>query len=169
MDQNAVGDRGGNVSYSKAGLRQAQITGHYNEFQIQNNVFYAVDGQFGALAPIDNVNTAYASANYSLPANCTVSACNAALFALWVASNNTLTVTKGKEVDASKLSGTANGTGSLTIPFPDVVASAALYGLIRVNAGTGTTYTFGTTNFNATNINTNFIDCTRMPAIPLTS
>lgn len=169
MQANLVGDRGGNISLSKAGLRQAQITGHYNEVQIQNNVFYSLDGVIGALAPIDNLNTAYASANYTGPSVTNVPACNSAIFALWVASNNTLTVTKGANVDATKLSGTTGRTGEKVIPFPDVVASASLYGLVRVTAGTGATFQYGTTNFNATNINTVFYDCAVMPTVPLTS
>lgn len=169
MDQNAVGDRGGNVSYSKAGLRQAQIAGHYNEVQIQNNVFYTIDGQFGGLAPIDNLNASYASANYSGPSTTNVPACNSALFAIWVASNNTLTVTKGANVDATKLAGTTGRTAEKVLPFPDVVAAAALVGLVRVTAGTGTSFQYGTTNFNATNINVAFYDTSRMPSVPLTS
>jgi hypothetical protein len=169
MDFQTAGDRGGNVSYSKAGLRQAQITGHYNEVQIQNNVFYSVDGIFGGLAPIDNLNTAYASANYTGPSTTNVPACNSALFALWVASNNTLTVTKGANVDSTKLSGTTGRTAEKVLPYPDVVNGAALVGLIRVTAGTGTSFAYGTTNFNATNINTAFYDTARMPTIPLTS
>lgn len=166
---NTAGDRGGNVSYSKAGLRQAQITGHYNEVQIQNNVFFSVDGVFGALAPIDNLNTAYASANYTGPSTTNVPSCNSALFALWVTTNNTLTVTKGANVDATKLAGTTGRTAEKVLPFPDVVSGAALYGLIRVTAGTGVTFTYGTTNFNGTNINSVFYDTVRMPTIPFTS
>lgn len=169
MDQNVVGDRGGNVSYSRAGLRQAQVSGHYNEVQIQNNVFYTVDGAFGALAPIDNLNTAFASANYTGPTTTNVPACNTALFALWVTTNNTLSVTKGANVDSTKLAGTTGRTKEKVIPFPDTVAGAALVGLITVTAGTGTSFQYGTTNFNATNINTAFTDCARMPSVPLTS
>lgn len=167
MLTNIVGDRGGNVSLSKAGLRQAQITGHYNEVQIQNNVFYAIDGTLGGLAPIDNLNTA--TTTYTGPSTTAVPACNSALFAIWVATGNVLTVTKGANVDSTKLSGTTGRTGEKVLPFPDVVAGAALVGLIRVTAGTGTAYAYGTTNFNATNINAAFYDCATMPTVPLTS
>lgn len=167
MDQNAVGDRGGNVSFSKAGLRQAQITGHYNEVQIQNNVFFSADGVFGALAPIDNLNAA--TTTYTGPSTTNVPACNSALFALWVASGNVLTVTKGDNVDATKLSGTTGRTGEKVLSFPPTPSGASLIGLVRVTAGTGTSYQYGTTNFNATNINAAFYDCARMPTVPLTS
>ena len=169
MQVNQVGDRGGNVSHSTGALRQAQVAGHYNEVQIQNNVFFTLDGTFGGLAPIDNLNASFAGANYTGPSNTNVPACNSAIFALWVASNNTLTVTRGDVVDATKLSGTANGTGSAVIPYPAIESSKALIGLVRVTAGTGTTFAYGTTNFNATNINAAFYSCSRMPAAPLTS
>lgn len=169
MDQNTAGDRGGNISFVKAGLRQAQIAGHYNEVQIVNNVFFTADGVFGRLMAIDNLNTAYADATYTGPSTTNVPACNAALFALWVSSGNVLSVTKGANVDATKLSGTTGRTGEKVLPFPDVVAGASLLGLIRVCAGTGTTYQYGTTNFNGTNINTVFYDTSRMPTVPLTS
>jgi hypothetical protein len=169
MDINQVGDRGGNVSLTKAALRQAQITGHYNEVQIQNNVQYIVDGQFDVLAPADNLNTAIAAITYTGPSTVNVPACNSALFAIWVTKGNTVTVTKGDNVDATKLSGTTGRTGEKVLPFPAVVANAALVGLVRVTAGTGTQFQYGTTNFNATNINTAFVDCGRMPAIPFTS
>ena len=169
MQQNQVGDRGGNISHSSGALRQAQITGHYNEVQIQNNVFFTVDGKFGALAPIDNLNTAYAGANYTGPSNGNVPACNAAIFALWVGSNNTLTVTRGDVVDATKLSGTTSRTGEKVLPFPAIEASKALVGLVVVTAGTGTSFAYGTTNFNGTNINTQYYSCSAMPTVPLTS
>ena len=169
MQVNQVGDRGGNVSHSTGALRQAQVAGHYNEVQIQNNVFFTLDGVYGGLAPIDNLNASFAGANYTGPSNTNVPACNSAIFALWVASNNTLTVTRGDVVDASKLSGTANGTGSATIPYPAVESAKALIGLVRVTVGTGASFTYGTTNFNASNVNTAFYSCATMPANPLTS
>lgn len=169
MDQNSVGDRGGNVSLVKAGLRGAQITGHYNEVQIVNNVFFTVDGTFGRLMAVDNLNTAYGGATYTLPATTNVPTCNSALFALWVASGNVMSWTKGDNVDATKLSGTTGRTGEKVLPFPPVLAGAALLGLVRVTCGAAVTYTFGTTNFNDTNINSVFYDCARMPTVPLTS
>ena len=169
MQDNLVGERGGNISWSTGALRQAQITGHYNEVKIQNNVFFTLDGQFGGLAPIDNLNASFAGANYTGPSNTNVPACNAAIFALWVGSNNTLTVTRGPVVASNKLSGTANGTGSAVLEYPAIETAKALIGLVRVNAGTGTTFTYGTTNFNATNINSAFYSCSTMPAAPLTS
>lgn len=168
MDQNAVGDRGGYVSHSKAGLRQAQVAGHYNEVQIQNNVFFTADGVLGGLAPVDNLNTAYAGATYTGPSNGNVPACMVAFFALWVASGNTMSVTRGGVVDATKLTGTGR-SGQLVIPYPEVEASKALVGLVKVVAGTGTTFQYGTTNFNASNVTTTFYDCSRMPVTPLTS
>lgn len=169
MDQNSAGDRGGNISFVKAGLRQAQITGHYNEVEIVNNVFFTADGIYGRLIAIDNLNTALAAATYTGPSTVNVPACNSALFALWVASGNVLSVTKGDNVESTKLAGTTGRTAEKVLPFPPTPSGAALLGLIRVTAGTGTQFQYGTTNFNATNINTVFYDCARMPTVPLTS
>lgn len=168
-DQNTVGDRGGNLSFVKAGVRQAQITGHYNEVEVVNNVFFTADGAYGRLMAVDNLNTAFTGATYTGPATAAVPACNSALFALWVASGNVLSVTKGDNVDSTKLAGTTGRTAEKVLPFPPTPAGAALLALIRVTAGTGTSFTYGTTNFNATNINTAFTDCARMPTVPLTS
>ena len=169
MQQNLIDDRGGNVSHSSGALRQAQVAGHYNEVQIQNNVFFTVDGKFGGLAPVDNLNASYGGATYTGPSSTNVPACNSALFAIWVADGNTMSVTRGDLVDATKLAGTTGRTGEKVIPFPNVEANKALIGLVRVTAGTGVTFTYGTTNFNASNVNTVFYSCSRMPAAPFTS
>lgn len=166
MQQNTYGDRGGNISLSKAGLRQAQITGHYNEFEVVNKVYYSADGVIGNLGVIDNVNAAYTGATVTLPSNKTVDACNVAIFAIWVASGNVVSMTRGQEVDVTKLTGTGR-TAEKVIPFPDVEASKALVGLIKVV--TNTAFTFGTTNFNAAGVTTTFYDCSQMPTVPLTS
>lgn len=160
MDSNRNGDRGGNVTLSKAGLRVAQVAGHYNEFQIQNNVFFTIDGVYGALAPVDNANQYFGGVNN------VITGCNVAIFAIWVNNTNVLAITRGPLVDPAKLT---NGDQTKAIAMPDVVENNALVGLIKVKVGTGATFTPGTTNFNATNITTTFHDCSVMPTKALLS
>jgi hypothetical protein len=159
MDANKVGDRGGNITFSKAGLRQAQISGKYNEFQIQNNVFFTVDGVFGALAPLDNANQYFTG-------HTAITGCNVAIYAIWVNNTNVLAITRGALVDPAKLT---NGTQQAAIAMPDMERANALVGLIKVKVGVGATFTPGVTNFNATNITTTFYDCSVMPSMPLLS
>lgn len=163
-DLNRIGDRGGNITFSKAGLRQAQITGHYNEFQIQNNVFFTIDGVFGASTAVDNANQYFLGANY----NSVITGCNMAIFAIWINNTNVLAVTRGPLVDPAKLGGTG-GSQALAAAMPDVMANNSLVGLIKVKVGTAVTFTPGTTNFNATNITTTFYDCSVMPSAPFLS
>jgi hypothetical protein len=159
MDSNRVGDRGGNISFSRAAIRTAQITGHYNEFETQNNVQFTVDGVFGTLANVANQSFAGAPGG-------AISACNVAIYAVWVNNTNTLAITRGALADPAKLT---NGTQQIAIAMPDVVANNALIGLIKVKVGVGATFTPGTTNFNASNITTTFYDCSVMPSGPLLS
>jgi hypothetical protein len=160
MDTNRVGNRGGNIAYSRAALRQAQITGHYNEWQAQNNVQFSIDGVFGTLAPVDNQGF---TAGHTA-----ITGCNVCFFALWVNNTNVVSTTQGAIVDPANLAGTG-GLAKDVIAFPDVVDNKVLLGLLRVKVGTGATFTPGTTNLNATNITATFFDTTVMPTKPLQS
>lgn len=156
MQFNKVGDRGGNIAYSRAALRQAQITGHYNEIQSQNNVQFVVDGVFGTLAPVDN--QAF-STGHSV-----ITGCNECFFGVWVNNTNVIATTQGAIVDPAKLGN--GGTSEQVIPYPEVVDSNVLIGLIKVKVGTGATFTPHTTNLNATNVTATFYDVSVMPTIP---
>lgn len=157
MHQNLLDDRGGNIAFSRAALRQAQITGHYNEFQTQNNVQFVVDGIFGTLAPSDN--KAFSSGH------ATITGCNTVMYGVWVNNTNVIATTAGKIVDPATLGG-AGGTAKNVIPFPDVVANNVLIGLIEVKVGVGASFVPGTTNLNATNVTATFFDTSTMPTQP---
>jgi hypothetical protein len=162
MDENQIGARGGNIAFSRAALRGAQITGHYNEFQTQNNVQFAVDGVFGTLAPADN--QAFSSGHT------TITGCNTCFFGIWVNNTNVIATTQGPLVDPAELT---SGLAKLAVPFPDVVSNNVLIGLLKIKVGGGgsgnQTFTPGTTNLNATNITATFYDTTVMPSKPLQS
>src|SRR5258706_922375 len=131
MHQNLVDARGGNISFSRGALRQAQVAcnalAHYNEIQVQNTVHYTVDGVFGSFAPVDN--QAISSGHN------TVAACNVCFFGVWVNNTNVLATTQGPFVDPATLAG-AGGANTNVIKLPDVVSNNVLIGLIKVKVGT---------------------------------
>lgn len=156
MDTQTVGDRGGNVCYTKAALNGSVVgTGALN---VANNVLYSIDGVFNTVAANNNVQ--FSSGHSTLAAGCEC------LFALWVNSAGTFSTTQGKVVDTASLSA---GTGQKVVPLPDVIASNALVGLIKVKTAGAATFVPGTTNCNATNVTCTFYDTNRMPTAPYTS
>ena len=158
MDSNRVGDRGGNVNYSRAGLG-AVITGCVAGDFVQNNVInYTIDGQWNQLAASNN--RAFSSGSLPFSNN------NICLFAVWVSANNVFSTTQGKIVSSQDALSTG---GKTVVPYPDVISNAALIGLIKVKAGVGVTFTPGTTNLNASNITTTYIDASGMPTVPFLS
>ena len=156
MHQNLLDDRGGNIALSRAALRQAQIAGHYNQFQIQNNVQFIIDGVFGTLAPTDN--QAFSSGHNAL------TGCNMCFFGIWVNNTNTIATTQGPVVDPATVGN--GGTSAKVLIYPPVVANNALIGLLKVKAGVGVTFTPGTTNLNVANITATFYDTSTMPTVP---
>ena len=160
MHQNLLDDRGGSIAYSRAALRQAQITGHYNEIQTQNNVQFTVDGVFGTLAPTDN--QAFSAGHP------TVTGCNVCFYGVWVNNTNVIATTAGPIVDPATLGGTG-GMAKSVVRLPDVVSNNVLIGLVKVKVGVGATFTPKTTNLNATNVTATFLDTSVMPTQPAQS
>lgn len=158
MQDNIVGSRGGCINFSRAGLG-AVITGCVAGDFVQNNVInYTNDGLWNQLA---------ASNNRTFSAGSTAFANNnICLFAVWVGQNNNFFTTQGKIVASQQALSTG---GTVVVPYPDVVSNAALIGLIKVKAGVATTFTPSTTNLNATNITTTYIDASLMPTVPFLS
>lgn len=156
MHQNLIDERGGNIAYSRAALRQAQITGHYNEIQTQNNVQFTVDGVYGTMAPTDN--QAFSTGHT------TITGCNIAFFGIWVNNTNVIATTQGPNIDPATLGN--GGTSVRALIYPPVVANNVLIGLLKVKVGTGATFTPRTTNLNATNITATFFDTSVMPTVP---
>lgn len=155
MDQRQTGAHGGNIVLAKAGL-----AGSANNiaFNTTNNVVYTVDGVAYSKAAANNV--AFSSGHTALAAGCEC------IFAVWVDSSGNITTTQGAIVDTASLSG---GTGTKVVAMPDVVASKALIGLIKVKTAGAATFTPNTTAMNASNVTTTFYDTSVMPGSPLTS
>jgi hypothetical protein len=156
MHQNLIDDRGGNIAYSRAALRQAQIIGHYNQIQTQNNVQFTVDGVYGTLAPTDN--QAFSTGHP------TITGCNLVFYGIWVNNTNVIATTAGQIVDPATLGN--GGTNVRTTVYPPVVANNVLIGLLKVKVGVGASFVPGTTNLNATNVTATFFDTSVMPTIP---
>jgi hypothetical protein len=153
MQDNIVGARGGCINHSRAGLG-AVIAGCVAGDFVQNNVVnYTVDGRWNHLAASNN--RAFTAGHTAFANN------NICLFAVWVSENNVFSTTQGKIVATAD-----TATGKAVVPFPDVISNAALIGLIKVKAGVGATFTPGTTNLNASNITTTYVDCSVMPTAP---
>ena len=158
MQDNIAGARGGCINFSRAGLG-AVITGCVAGDFVQNNVInYTIDGQWNQLAASNN--RAFTAGHTALVNNQTC------VFAVWVSANNVFSTTQGKIVTSTDALSTG---GKTVVPFPDVISNAALIGLIKVKAGVACTFTPGTTNLNATNVTTTYIDCSSMPTVPFLS
>lgn len=156
MDQNRVGDRGGNICFSKAGLAQSIVTA--GTLNIVNNVRFAVDGITYELAAVNNAP--FSSGHTTLAAGCEC------LFALWLDNGNNITSTQGSIVDTASLSSTG---GTKVVPLPNIVSDKALFGLVKVKTAGAATFVPGTTNLNATNVTATFYDCSVMPSKPFLS
>lgn len=156
MQANLVGDRGGNITLSKAAINGSIVgTGALN---VANNVTFAIDGTFNTVAANNNVQ--FSSGHTALAAGCIC------VFGLWVSSTGVFSTTQGKIVDVASLSA---GTGQKVVPLPDMIADNALVGLIKVKTAGAATFTPGTTNCNATNVTMTFYDTMVMPTEPFTS
>lgn len=155
MDSNDVSDRGGCRVLTKAGLGLGGDAS-FKTFNTANVINFTVDGVFNAKAILNNV--AFSSGHSALAAGC------ACLFAVWVSLTGTVSTTQGKVVATADLSA---GTGKTAIPMPDVIASNALIGLIKVVTAGAATFTPNTTALNATNVTATYYDTSQMPTVPL--
>jgi hypothetical protein len=156
MDQNLVGSRGGSINFSNAALAQASMAGAYNTFNVANKVSYVIDGKFYAAA---------ISTNQVMSAGHTAIANNqAVVFGVWANNTGVFSTTQGDIVDSKEVE-----DGKRSLSLPDLVSNKALIGLIKVKAGVLATFTPGTTNFNATNINTTFVNVGTSPVTPFTT
>lgn len=152
MDSTLFGVHGGCMGLSKAGLAEGTAA---NTFKTANTFEFTVDGIVYSLAATDN--SAFSSGHTALDNN------QACLFAVWVDSANTISTTQGNIVDNTDLTNDIDA-----LKMPDVVASKALVGLIKVSTAVAT-FTPGSTDLNATNVTDTYYDCSLMPAMPLVS
>ena len=159
MQANQVGDRGGCRVFTKAGLTYGGDASNIT-LNTANVINYTIDGVYYAKAVVNN--QAFTSGHTALAAG---QECH---FAVWVDSAGTVTTTQGKIVATADLAGTG-GSAELVVPFPDVVASKALIGLVKVLTAGAATFTAGTTALNATNVTATFQDTAVMPTSPPTS
>ena len=155
MDQNLYGSRGGTICFENAALAQASMAGAYNTFNVANKVSYTIDGKWFAAA---------VSTNQVMSAGHTAISNNqAVVFGVWENNTGIVSTTQGEIVSSQEVE-----QGKRSLPLPDLVDNKCLIGLIKVKAGVAATFTPGTTNFNATNINTTFVNVGTAPVKPFT-
>jgi hypothetical protein len=152
MDTNLSGSHGGCMGLSKAGLDEGTEA---NTYKTSNTFEFTVDGIVYSLSAIDNV--AFSSGHTALGND------QACVFGVWVDSAGTMTTTQGAVIDNADLT-----AGKKVIALPDVVASKALIGLIKVSTAVAT-FTPGSTDLNATNVTDTYYDTSVMPTPPFTS
>ena len=155
MHQNLVGSRGGNLNFENASLATSTVANSANRVNVANKVNYVINGKFYHAVVVNN--QALSSGHTALVNN------QACVFALWADSSGAYSTTQGPIVDSEAVE-----DGKIVLPLPDVVDTKALIGLIKVKAGVATTFTPGTTAFNATNVNTTFVNTFSMPSTPFT-
>jgi hypothetical protein len=156
MHQNLVGSRGGSLNFENASLATSTVANSANRVNVANKVAYVIDGKFYAAALVNN--QALSSGHTALVNN------QVCVFALWADTSAAFSTTQGPIVDSEAVE-----DGNLAVPLPDVVSTKALIGLIKVKAGVATTFTPGTTAFNATNVNTTYYNTVHMPSTPFAS
>ena len=153
MDQNLIGSHGGSLNFENASLATSTVTA--NHVNVANKVNYVIDGKFYH-ATVSN-DLALSAGHTALVNN------QACVFALWANNTGVYSTTQGEIVDSQAVE-----QGRRTLPLPDVVDTKALIGLIKVKAGVATTFTPTSTAFNATNVNTTFVNTLSMPSKPFT-
>src|SRR3990167_7892426 len=153
MKANLFESHGGNLNFENASLATSTVTA--NHVNVANKVNYVIDGKFYH-ATVNN-DLALSAGHTALVNN------QACVFALWANNTGVFSTTQGAIVNSKEVE-----DDILALPLPDLVENLALIGLIKVKAGVGTTFTPTTTAFNATNVNTTFINTLTMPSKPFT-
>ena len=154
MKANLVGSHGGSLNFDNAALATSTVMA--NRVNVANKVSYVINGKFYAATLVNN---------HALSAGHTALVNNqACVFGLWADTSGAYSTTQGEIVDSQAVE-----QGKRSLPLPNVVTTKALIGLIKVKAGVATTFTPTDTAFNATNVNTTFVNTFTMPASPFTS
>ncbi len=153
MNANIIGDRGGNIVFTKTSIAVPGTGCVASDLVINNKVDYTIDGIWNQLAPSNNV--AFSTGHTALAAG------QECFFALWVSANNVISTTQGKIVDTVDLV-----AGKKVVPLPDMISNAALIGLIKILTRGTATFTPNTTALNATNVVNNIFNTTLMPTVP---
>jgi hypothetical protein len=154
MDQNLIGSRGGSLNFTNAALATSTVVA--NLVNVANKVNFCIGGKLFAGLVINNQAM---SAGHTAIANNQV-----CVFGVWANNTGVYSTTQGAIVSSEEVS-----SGRTVVPLPELVSNKALIGLIKVKAGVVTTFTPGTTNFNATNVNTTFINVATHPVVPFTT
>jgi hypothetical protein len=157
MQDSLFGSRGGNIVFTRAALRQAQIAGHYNQLNSANTVQFSIDGVFKTLAPVDN--QAFSSGHANLAVN------QACVFGVYVNSTNTVSTQQSAVVNSASV----GVTDVIPLPPLPIDNSSVLIGMVKVQTTNAATFVPGTTNLNAANVTVTYYDVTVPPSKPFNS
>ena len=148
--------RGGTLCLSKAGLAIggtktgvaiAAPNGAGIDYCIAGKMYHKADAATVAVTAAQTVTTGYTK-----------------LFLVCLDSSGTLSTVAGTEKASASVT-----AGSEELQWPTPTANTCPIGGLKVTNASGSTFTTGTTNFDATNVTTNYIDMFSVPAGPETS
>ena len=157
MQDSLFGSRGGNIVFTRAALRQAQIAGHYNELNSANTVQFSIDGVFKTLAPVDN--QAFTAGHTNLTTN------QICVFGVYTNATNTVSTQQGTIINTVDL----GVTKAVELPPLPIGSSSVLIGMVKVQTTNAATFTPGTTNLNAANLTVTYYDVSVVPSKGFTS
>ena len=133
----------------------AQNASTLTNFKTTNAISYKVDGNVFALAATANITPA-------MPATITVPLVSTTSVGIYVSPAGTFSYTQGQTYLNTALASTFAGTQStavyLTAGLPEEVPGKALLGYAIIQTTSTGTFTGGTTNLNAANITTTYVD-----------
>lgn len=145
MDQ-AVIHVGGNMVIGKAGLAEGT---NANTIKTVTAVVFTIDGKYYSKSATDNI---------AMTALAAQAADTTALYAVWINSSGTVSLTKEKEVLSTAIS---NGQTALPTVAPRV--DYALLGLMKI-VTVAVTFTSGSTDLSASGVTATFIDTMLPPS-----
>lgn len=145
--------QGGSFALTAGGLAEGT---NANTFKTVNTVTFVIDGVFKSKTATDNVAF---TAGHSV-----VAASSSCLFLVCLDAGGNFSTAQGK---AALTAGVTAGTASLQ--WPAAPADVAVVGAIRVDTGSGVTFTPGSTDLGAASITDTYFDLFAVPTKPLTA
>lgn len=150
--------RGGTMCLSKAGLAIGSTTtgvaiaapnGAGVDFCVDGTMYHAADAATDAVTAGQEIADGYTAI---------------LLVCMSAAATPVLTTVLGTAVDNDDIT-----NGNAVIEWPAPTAGTCCIGALKVKNASGSTFTTGTTAFNATGITTTYYDLFQIPVAPLTS
>ena len=135
-----------NSGYGSLSSGAIAITTAKAKFKTTATIPYMLDGKFYSKAATDNL--VFSSGHTLLTGG------QSCLFALWLDANGDVSTTQGPIVTAGD-----------PCPVPPTPANKALFGLIKIATAGTTAFVPNTTELDAANVTTTYINAGRMPGV----